>query len=315
MGIFQYIDPQTGKAYEFTIAGDAPSNTEFAQVSQILDRDRAQLRGEFESAFGQAPPELDDGTAIGRGFARGRKQIKEGFGETLGTLGEQTGLGFLESYGTGLEERARQEQGLLSLTQPERMQSTDVDGSISKGATYYGELVGEQLPLFGLGLAGAATTAVAAPLLGAGALATSALGLVAYGAAQAPIIFGNAIQRQEDEVAAGRKDRVDVGDALIATFGQAALESISGKLLLKSPFKAIGRDITGAKGLFVRTTGRFAGGATTESLTESRAANDGASPSWLTYRRAKPPLQSIVKPRIAGWLNRWPCSCNRFRRA
>lgn len=267
MGIFLFDDPQTGKLYEFTIAGDAPSNTEFGKIAQILDQDRTQIDKEYESVFGEAPEPFDDGTALGRGYERGKKQVKRAFGETVGTVGEQTGLGFLERYGTGLEERAGQELGLLSLTQPERMQSTDVD-SFGSALTYAGELVGEQLPQLGLGVAGAATTAVAAPILGAGALATSALGFTAYGAAQAPILFGNNIQRQEDEVAAGEKDRVDVGDALTATFGQAALESISGKLLLKSPFRAVGKNMTGPKGLFVRTGSRATGGATTESLTE-----------------------------------------------
>ena len=267
MGIFNFEDPQTGKLYKFTIAGDAPSNTEFGQITQILDQDRTQINKKYESAFGEAPEPFDDGTALGRGYERGKKQIKEAFGETIGTIGERTGLGFLESYGTGLEERARQEQGLLSLTQPERMQSTDVD-SIGSALTYAGEVVGEQAPLFGLGVAGAATTAVAAPVLGAGALATSALGFTAYGAAQAPILFGNNVQRREDVVGEGNLTDDDIYNALKATFGQAALESISGKLLLRSPFRAVGKNITGAKGLLVRTGSRAAGGGTTEGLTE-----------------------------------------------
>jgi len=267
MGIFNFEDPQTGKLYKFTIAGDAPSNTEFGQITQILDQDRTQINKKYESAFGEAPEPFDDGTALGRGYERGKKQIKEAFGETIGTIGERTGLGFLESYGTGLEERARQEQGLLSLTQPERMQSTDVD-SIGSALTYAGEVVGEQAPLFGLGVAGAATTAVAAPVLGAGALATSALGFTAYGAAQAPILFGNNVQRREDVVGEGNLTDDDIYNALKATFGQAALESISGKLLLRSPFRAVGKNITGAKGLLVRTGSRTAGGGTTEGLTE-----------------------------------------------
>ena len=267
MGIFNFEDPQTGKLYKFTIAGDAPSNTEFGQITQILDQDRTQIDKKYESAFGEAPEPFDDGTALGRGYERGKKQIKEAFGETIGTIGERTGLGFLESYGTGLEERARQEQGLLSLTQPERMQSTDVD-SIGSALTYAGEVVGEQAPLFGLGVAGAATTAVAAPVLGAGALATSALGFTAYGAAQAPILFGNNVQRREDVVGEGNLTDDDIYNALKATFGQAALESISGKLLLRSPFRAVGKNITGAKGLLVRTGSRAAGGGTTEGLTE-----------------------------------------------
>ena len=267
MGIFNFEDPQTGKLYKFTVAGDAPSNIEFGQITQILDRDRTQIDKKYESAFGEAPEPFDDGTALGRGYERGKKQIKEAFGETIGTIGERTGLGFLESYGTGLEERARQEQGLLSLTQPERMQSTDVD-SIGSALTYAGEVVGEQAPLFGLGVAGAATTAVAAPILGAGTLATSALGFTAYGAAQAPILFGNNVQRREDVVGEGNLTDDDIYNALKATFGQAALESISGKLLLRSPFRAVGKNMTGAKGLFVRTGSRVTGGSTTEGLTE-----------------------------------------------
>ena len=42
MGIFNFEDPQTGKLYEFTISGDAPSNTEFAQITQILKQDRTR---------------------------------------------------------------------------------------------------------------------------------------------------------------------------------------------------------------------------------------------------------------------------------
>ena len=55
MGIFNFEDPQTGKLYKFTISGDAPSNTEFGQITQILDRDRTQIDKKYESAFGEAP--------------------------------------------------------------------------------------------------------------------------------------------------------------------------------------------------------------------------------------------------------------------
>lgn len=267
MGIFNFEDPQTGKLYKFTIAGDAPSNTEFGQITQILNRDRTQIDKEYESAFGEAPEPFDDGTALGRGYERGKKQIKEAFGETIGTLGEQTGLGFLERYGTGLEERARQEQGLLSLTQPERMQSTDVD-SIGSALTYAGEVIGEQAPQLGLGLGAAVTapviagaTGVAAPFL---------IGAGAAGVVTAPILFGNNIQRQEDEVASGAKDRVDVGDALTATFGQAALEGVADRMLLGGfkLLKPMGSGKTGWKGLLTRTTSRVGAGGSTEALTE-----------------------------------------------
>ncbi len=267
MGIFNFEDPQTGQLYEFTIAGNAPSNTEFAQITQILNKDRTRVDKEYESAFGEAPEPFDDGTAVGRSLARGRKQMKEAFGETIGTIGEQTGLGFLESYGTGVEERGRQERGLLSLVQPERMQSTDVD-SIGSALTYAGEVVGEQIPQLGLGLG----AALAAPVI-AGATGVAAPFLIGAGAAAAvtaPILFGNNIQRQEDEVASGAKDRVDVGDALTATFGQAALEGVADRMLLGG-FKLLrpmGSGKTGWKGLLTRTTSRVGAGGSTEALTE-----------------------------------------------
>ena len=267
MGIFNFEDPQTGKLYKFTIAGDAPSNTEFGQITQILNQDRTQIDKEYESAFGEAPEPFDDGTALGRSLARGRKQTKEAFGETIGTIGEQTGLGFLERYGTGVEERGRQERGLLSLVQPERMQSTDVD-SIGSALTYAGEVVGEQIPQLGLGLG----AALAAPVIAGatGVVSPFLIGAGAAAAVTAPILFGNNIQRQEDEVASGAKDRVDVGDALTATFGQAALEGVADRMLLGG-FKLLrpmGSGKTGWKGLLTRTTSRVGAGGSTEALTE-----------------------------------------------
>ena len=36
MGVYQYIDPQTGRSYNFNHAGDAPSNEEFAEIAKII---------------------------------------------------------------------------------------------------------------------------------------------------------------------------------------------------------------------------------------------------------------------------------------
>ena len=265
MGVYRYDDPQTGQGYDLNIVGDTPTDEEFARLAGVLRQDRADFGVRFEERFGEAPEEVDDGTAIGRGYERGKKQIKQAFGETLGTIGEESGLGFLAKYGQGVEERARQELGGLLLEQPARMQSTDVDG-FGSALTYAGEVVGEQIPQLGLGLG----AAVAAPIV-AGATGVAAPFVIGAGAAAAvtaPILFGNNIQRQEDEVAAGKKASVDVGDALTATFGQATLEGVSDKLLLGVGKPLIGLGKAGWKGLFLRTTGRATGGATTESLTE-----------------------------------------------
>ena len=270
MGIFQYVDSQTGKGYDFTISGENPSDVEFAKIAQILQQDREEDLKAYKDRYGE-DLYVDDGTALGRGGARGFQQVKEAVGETIGTIGEQTGLGFLENYGTGVEERAGQQLGRLSLEQPKRLQSTDVD-SIGSALTYAGEVVGEQGTQLGLGLGAAALGTLAAPLAAPvlGAAAPFVVGATAAGLATAPILFGNNIQRQEDEVASGTKDRVDVGDALTATFGQAALEGVADKLLLGGfkLLKPVGSTKEGWKGVLTRTGSRATGGAATESLTE-----------------------------------------------
>ena len=270
MGIFQYVDSQTGKGYDFTISGENPSDVEFAKIAQILQQDREEDRKAYKDQYG-ADLYIDDGTALGRGGTRGYQQVKGAVGETIGTIGEQTGLGFLENYGTDVEERAGQQLGLLSLEQPKRLQSSDVN-SIGSALTYAGEVVGEQGTQLGLGLGAAVLGTAAAPVLAPvlGAAAPFVAGATAAALATAPILFGNNIQRQEDEVASGTKDRVDVGDALTATFGQAALEGVADKLLLGGfkLLKPVGSTKEGWKGVLTRTGSRATGGSATESLTE-----------------------------------------------
>ena len=254
MGVYRYDDPQTGQGYDLNIVGGTPTNEEFARLAGVLQQDRASYLDEYKERYG-AELEFEDGTAISRGLDRGVQQIKQAFGETLGTAGEQSGLGFLANYGQGLEERSRQELGELLLEQPERTQSTDVDG-FGSALTYAGEVVGEQIPQLGLGLGAAVVGSALAPA------APFIAGVTAAATVSAPILFGNNIQRQEDEVASGKKASVDISDALTATFGQAILEGVSDKILLGSVFKPIGKSI------FTRTVSRAGGGATTESLTE-----------------------------------------------
>ena len=254
MGIYQYTDPQTGQSFNFEHAGDAPTDEDFAFIANFIDQQRADYAQKYEQYFGEEF-DTDDETAVRRGLRRGYQQIKGAFGETLGTAGEQLGLDMLAEYGQETEEKARQRLGELGIDQPDRLQSTDVD-SVGSALTYAGEVIGEQIPQLGLGLGAAAVGSVlapAAPFVG---------GVAAAGLSTAPILFGNDIQRQEDEVAAGRKDRVDVSDALTATFGQATLEGIADKLLLGGLLRPLGGSI------FTRTLSRAGGGATTEGLTE-----------------------------------------------
>ena len=174
MGVYQYDDPKTGQGYDLSIVGDVPTEEEFARLANKIRQDRTAFLEDYEQRFG-TEIEFDDGTALGRGLSRDTQQIKQAVGETVGTLGEQTGLEFLADYGQGVEERAGQELGLLSLTQPERMQSTDVEG-VGSALTYAGEVVGEQIPQLGLGLG----AAVVAPVL-AGATGVAGLFGQIYG--------------------------------------------------------------------------------------------------------------------------------------
>ena len=257
MGIYNYRDPQTGQSYQFEHAGEAPTNEDFAFIADYVRGQREQYSEKYEDLLGKEF-EPDDGTAVGRGLDRAFQNIRSAVGETIGTAGESTGLGFLENFGERMEEKGRQSLGQLLADQPERLQSTDVD-SLGSALTYAGEVVGEQIPQLGLGIGAAAIGTAVAPAI---PFAGAAAGVAAAGTVTAPILFGNNIQRQEDEVAAGNKDSVDVEAALKATFGQATLEGIADKLLLGGLFRPIGRSI------FTRTAGRAAGGATTEGLTE-----------------------------------------------
>ena len=257
MGVYQYDDPITGKGYDFTISGDVPSDTEFARISQQVKKDRASYQQRVQEFTGKEF-EIDDETAVRRGLRRGYQQIKQAIGETVGTIGEQKDIDFLEDFGLGMEEKARQRLGELAIEQPDRMQSTDVD-SIDSALTYAGEVVGEQIPQLGLGLSAAVLGTAAAPAI---PFAGAVTGIAAAGAATAPILFGNNIQRQEDEVSAGKKTKVDVDAALKATYGQAALEGIADKILLGGLLRPLGKSI------FTRTLSRATGGATTEGLTE-----------------------------------------------
>jgi hypothetical protein len=76
------------------------------------------------------------------------------------------------------------------------------------------------------------------------------------------MLFGSNVQRQEEEVAAGRKAAVDLTDALGATVGQSALTAVTNAIAGAGVFLR-----PGAK-LFTRVGSGAAVGGTTESLNE-----------------------------------------------
>jgi hypothetical protein len=251
MAVIQIPGRVSGKNYSFNIAGDIPTPTEQGRIAQALQIEEEKFRRYYESNVGEPLAEPDDGTAIGRGIDRGLASAKNRLGTAQRFLGERTGLDFLKDYGAGVEDQGQYEQFLAQMAQPAPTERQDVKGLMS-GLTYAGEQLGQTIPETGAVIAAT----------GAGTLLGSpALGLTAGALTAAPTIFGGNIQRQEEEVKAGRKPNVDITAALIATVGQAAIESIADKFLVLGFLKP------GQK-LFSRTVGGLAEGAALEAPTE-----------------------------------------------
>jgi hypothetical protein len=261
MGIINVPGRVSGRQYPINIAGDVPDEVERGRIAQYIAAQEQTFAKEYTARFGVAPeaPE-DDGTAIGRGWERGMASAKTRLGTTQRIIGEQTGLDFLKNYGIDVEEQGNYEQLLAQLSQPTPLEYTDVKG-LGSGFTFVGEQLGQTAPETGaimgatlLGTIGG-TAATGNPVTG------TALGITAGALTAAPTIFGGNVQRQEEEVKAGRKDKVDLTDALAATVGQATIESITDKLILLKLVKP------GQK-IFSRTIGGLIEGAALEAPTE-----------------------------------------------
>jgi hypothetical protein len=268
MGIINVPGRVSGRQYPINIAGDVPDEVERGRIAQYIAEQEQTFAKEYTARFGVAPeaPE-DDGTAIGRGLERGAASAKTRLGTTQRIIGGQLeeslpfGLGtLLKDYGKSVEEQGNYEQLLAQLSQPTPLEYTDVKG-LNSGFTFVGEQLGQTAletgAVIGATLLGtiAGTAATGNPVTG------TALGLTAGALTAAPTIFGGNVQRQEEEVKAGRKDKVDLTDALAATVGQATIESITDKLILLKLVKP------GQK-IFSRTIGGLIEGAALEAPTE-----------------------------------------------
>jgi hypothetical protein len=261
MGIINVPGRVSGRQYPINIAGDVPDEVERGRIAQYIAEQEQTFAKEYTARFGVAPeaPE-DDGTAIGRGWERGMASAKTRLGTTQRIIGEQTGLDFLKNYGVDVEEQGRYEQLLAQLSQPTPLEYTDVKG-LGSGFTFVGEQIGQTAPetgaIMGAGILGTigGTAATGNPVTG------TALGITAGALTAAPTIFGGNVQRQEEEVKAGRKDKVDLTDALIATVGSATVEAIADRFLILGLIKP------GQK-IFSRTIGGLIEGAAVEAPTE-----------------------------------------------
>lgn len=269
MGIITVNGPQTGTPYAVKIAGEQPTPEEQERINKYVADQEQYVQSVIEGYRGTpteqqaAPeavpePEAEDTTAIGRGFRRGVESVQSLFGTSLEELGRGTGIASLESYGRGMEESAKAELERLAKTEGATTRQ-DVEG-IGTGLSYVGEAAGEQAPILGTTLAGTGTGAAIGSFFGP--IGTGVGAAIGGAAASFPLLFGGNVQRQEEQVAAGELDKVDINKALLAAGGQAAIEGIAGKILAFMPFKP------GVGNLFSRTVKTGAAGAATQVPTE-----------------------------------------------
>ena len=143
-------------------------------------------------------------------------------GSAIEYLGAGLGLESVEQYGERTRRENDYEAFLRSFSQPPPTRREDVTG-LGSALTYVGEGIGGSIPEMAAPLAAtAAGTLMGGPVIGLGAGAATAF----------PSFFGGNVQRQEGEVAAGRREEVDTVAAITAAVGQSALNSVGDKLLL-----------------------------------------------------------------------------------
>jgi hypothetical protein len=258
MGIIS-VAGASGRKYPINIAGDVPDEIERGRIQQYVAAQEQAFAQEYTAKTGKEL-QVDDGTAIGRGWERGMASAKTRLGTTQRIIGEQTGLDFLKNYGVDVEEQGRYEQLLAQLSQPTPLEYTDVKG-LGSGFTFVGEQLGQTAPETGAIMGATLLGTIGGTAATGNPVAGTALGITAGALTAAPTIFGGNVQRQEEEVKAGRKDKVDLTDALAATVGSATVEAIADRFLILGLIKP------GQK-IFSRTIGGLIEGAAVEAPTE-----------------------------------------------
>ena len=265
MGVITVQGPRSGTPYDIQIAGDTPSATEQERINQYISEQEAPFDQAYQELFGAYPVEEEAEVEEERPFAiplgarRGVEQVGSLFGTALEETGKGLGIAGLETFGRGMEEKSQAD--LRELEKFGRTTRKDVD-SIGTGLSYAGEIAGEQAPILGTTLAGAAAGAAAFSLIPVPVLSTAAGAIVGGALASFPLLFGGNVQRQEEQVAAGELEKVSIEKALVAAGGQAAIEGIAGKILAFTPFKA------GVGNLWARAGKGAVAGAAIEAPTE-----------------------------------------------
>ena len=144
MGEIQVPGRLSGKMYTVLIAGDAPTPDETARATAMISEREQAFGQEYEGMFG-TPLVQDDGTAFGRAWDRGKTTGYSALGTAARDAGDKLDWGWLEQFGSGMEDKAAIEQLREAVQMPAPTTRQDVN-SIGSGFTYLGELAGQSAP-------------------------------------------------------------------------------------------------------------------------------------------------------------------------
>lgn len=247
-------DPVTGVTYSVNISGTTPTEQESARIEQFLASQRAL------SVLPRTQP-VEEEEEIGRlpaAFSRGIQSIRSLAGTSIEEAGRGLGFEGVQEFGRGMETAAEQRLRELEEASP-RTQLEDVEG-LRTGFEFATEVGAEQLPILGTTLTGVGTGAAIGSTFGP--VGTAVGGVVGGAVASFPLLFGGNVQRQEEQVAAGELENVDIQRALVAAGGQAAIEGIAGRILALAPLRP------GVGSIWARVGKGAATGVATEVPTE-----------------------------------------------
>ena len=215
-----------------------------------------------------APPPKPEGGFLNAAGV-GIDQMQQGIGSAVEGLGRSIGLQSVEAYGADVAARNKAEaaagsQGMTSLD--------DVNG-IGSAAQFASETVGQNAPQLGLSLAGAGGGTLAGAAIGSvvpvvGTTVGGIVGGVLGGlGVSIPLFYGQNRERQKEAIGTDQTRSVDESTAFLASLPQAALDTLSSKLLLGAG-KLVTPLARAGGGLLTRAVRGTAKGVITEVPTE-----------------------------------------------
>ena len=216
---------KSGQVYQAQIASNNPTPKELENFKNLVAQqgDELQISAQEIEKITNPP-----GTALGRGFGMGIDQTQMMFGRALQSVGENLGFAGLEEYG---EEVVAHNEAELQDVAQYATRLEDVSG-VGSGLTYVGETLGQGIATLLPAAVGATGAAVAAPVLGLGAVGAGILSASAGAALNYPILFGENLLEQDQSVAEGIIPHVDDGAAALFALPATFLDTLSDRIVL-----------------------------------------------------------------------------------